>query len=219
MMLRIPTLIGLTASALIATWILVGLRADAENAETIALGRTIYETQCAACHGAQLEGQPDWQMPLPSGRLPAPPHDATGHTWHHPDDILFRIVKEGTAAIVGGGYESDMPGFADVLSDAEIRAVLAYIKSTWPERERSYQAETSARGRSMGGRRGVAGHHPPWGTSLSSLWLTKGASVELFGDTAFFPPPEAVRGCSRRNQCPRRRGRPARLQPVAKEAT
>lgn len=138
MMLRIPTLIGLTASALIATWILVGLRADAENAETIALGRTIYETQCAACHGAQLEGQPDWQMPLPSGRLPAPPHDATGHTWHHPDDILFRIVKEGTAAIVGGGYESDMPGFADVLSDAEIRAVLAYIKSTWPERERSY---------------------------------------------------------------------------------
>ena len=147
MMLRIPTLIGLTASALIATWILVGLRADAENAETIALGRTIYETQCAACHGAQLEGQPDWQMPLPSGRLPAPPHDATGHTWHHPDDILFRIVKEGTAAIVGGGYESDMPGFADVLSDAEILAVLAYIKSTWPERERSYQAETSARGR------------------------------------------------------------------------
>lgn len=147
MMLRIPTLIGLTASALIATWILVGLRADAENAETIALGRTIYETQCAACHGAQLEGQPDWQMPLPSGRLPAPPHDATGHTWHHPDDILFRIVKEGTAAIVGGGYESDMPGFADVLSDAEIRAVLAYINSTWPERERSYQAETSARGR------------------------------------------------------------------------
>lgn len=147
MMLRIPTLIGLTASALIATWILVGLRADAENAETIALGRTIYETQCAACHGAQLEGQPDWQMPLPSGRLPAPPHDATGQTWHHPDDILFRIVKEGTAAIVGGGYESDMPGFADVLSDAEIRAVLAYIKSTWPERERSYQAETSARGR------------------------------------------------------------------------
>ena len=143
MMLRIPTLIGLTASALIATWILVGLRADAENAETIALGRTIYETQCAACHGAQLEGQPDWQMPLPSGRLPAPPHDATGHTWHHPDDILFRIVKEGTAAIVGGGYESDMPGFGGVLSDAEIEAVVAYIKSTWPERERAHQESVS----------------------------------------------------------------------------
>ena len=79
------------------------------------------------------------------GFLPAPPHDESGHTWHHADDILFRIVKEGTAAIVGGGYESDMPGFADVLSDAEIRAVLAYIKNTWPERESGYQEEISRR--------------------------------------------------------------------------
>ncbi|WP_252970164.1 c-type cytochrome [Brevundimonas vancanneytii] len=102
----------------------------------------IYADQCASCHGAQLEGQPDWKTPLPSGRLPAPPHDADGHTWHHPDDILFRIVKEGTAAIVGGGYKSDMPGFA-VLSDAEIQAALAYIKSTWPERELTYQENVS----------------------------------------------------------------------------
>ena len=115
----------------------------ASSAEVIEQGRQIYADQCASCHGAQLEGQPDWKTPLPSGRLPAPPHDAGGHTWHHPDDILFRIVKEGTAAIVGGGYESDMPGFADVLGDAEIRAVLAYIKSTWPERERTYQENVS----------------------------------------------------------------------------
>ena len=115
----------------------------ASSAEVIEQGRQIYADQCASCHGAQLEGQPDWKTPLPSGRLPAPPHDAGGHTWHHPDDILFRIVREGTAAIVGGGYESDMPGFADLLSDAEIRAVLAYIKSTWPERERTYQENLS----------------------------------------------------------------------------
>lgn len=115
----------------------------ASSAEVIEQGRQIYADQCASCHGAQLEGQPDWKTPLPSGRLPAPPHDAGGHTWHHPDDILFRIVREGTAAIVGGGYESDMPGFADLLSDAEIRAVLADIKSTWPERERTYQENVS----------------------------------------------------------------------------
>ena len=115
----------------------------ASSAEVIEQGRQIYADQCASCHGAQLEGQPDWKTPLPSGRLPAPPHDAGGHTWHHPDDILFRIVREGTAAIVGGGYESDMPGFADLLCDAEIRAVLAYIKSTWPERERTYQENVS----------------------------------------------------------------------------
>lgn len=115
----------------------------AASEEVISQGRQVYVDQCAACHGANLEGQPDWRSPLPSGRFPAPPHDASGHTWHHPDDVLFRIVKEGTAAIVGGGYESDMPGFADVLSDAEMRAVLDYIKSTWPERERSYQERVS----------------------------------------------------------------------------
>ena len=82
--------------------------------------------------------------PLSSGRMPAPPHDASGHTWHHRDDVLFRLVKEGVTAVVGGGYESDMPGFAGVLSDEEIRAILAFIKSTWPERDRGYQAALSA---------------------------------------------------------------------------
>ncbi|MCA0871421.1 cytochrome c [Seohaeicola saemankumensis] len=106
-------------------------------------GAAVYIEACASCHGAKLEGQPDWRSPGPNGRLPAPPHDETGHTWHHPDDVLFSIVKEGTAAVVGGGYESDMPGFGSDLSDAEIHAVLAYIKSTWPERERSYQERIS----------------------------------------------------------------------------
>ena len=73
----------------------------------------------------------------------APPHDASGHTWHHSDNQLFTIVKKGVSAIVPG-YESDMPGFESVLTDQEIRAVLAFIKSTWPEREREYQARRSA---------------------------------------------------------------------------
>ena len=145
---RLPILIGtgLVAGAAVLAASVVADRRDGSlpDAETLAEGRAIYEAHCAACHhGAELEGQPDWRSPHPSGRLPAPPHDASGHTWHHPDDVLFRIVKEGTAAIVGGGYESDMPGFGDVLSDTEIRAVLKYIKSTWPERERTYQENVS----------------------------------------------------------------------------
>lgn len=117
------------------------------EAATLAAGRALYARHCAACHGANLEGQPDWTERLPSGRLPAPPHDASGHTWHHGDDTLVRITREGTAAVVGRGYRSDMPGFAGVLSDEEIRAVLAYIKSTWPERLRRYQEEVSRRER------------------------------------------------------------------------
>jgi mono/diheme cytochrome c family protein len=115
------------------------------SAATVALGKTIYTEHCASCHGEKLEGQRDWKSPLPSGRMPAPPHDASGHTWHHPDGVLFRITKEGPAVVVGGGYQSDMPGFGNVLPDEEIRAVVAFIKSTWPERERAYQAEISRR--------------------------------------------------------------------------
>jgi len=127
---------GLIAlAAILASW------AQAVAAEEGMDGAALYQQNCASCHGAELQGQPDWRSPGPDGRLPAPPHDATGHTWHHGDEILFRITRDGTAAVVGGGYASDMPGFGDALTDAEIRAILDYIKSTWPERERAYQRE------------------------------------------------------------------------------
>ena len=122
-----------------AAWLFVGQRAESAQ---IAAGRELYATHCASCHGADLQGQPDWQTPLPTGRLPAPPHDASGHTWHHSDDQLFTIVKKGVSAIVPD-YESDIAGFEGVLTDEQIRAVLDFIKSTWPEREREYQARRS----------------------------------------------------------------------------
>ena len=75
--------------------------------------------------------------------MPAPPHDATGHTRHHADRPLFTITKLGVGAVVPG-YESDMPAFEGILSDDEIVAILAFIKSTWPERERGFQAEVTA---------------------------------------------------------------------------
>lgn len=115
-----------------------------DNPRIVALGERIYARDCASCHGANLEGQPDWQRRLPNGRLPAPPHDATGHTWHHPDDVLFHLTKDGPAAMAGGGYESDMPAYADTLSDAEIIAVLSYIKSTWPEEIRARHDQMNA---------------------------------------------------------------------------
>ena len=102
--------------------------------EIVAQGQDIYVKHCAACHGANLEGQPTWRERDANGYLPAPPHDETGHTWHHPDAQLIEITKLGTEVVVGGNYRSNMMGFADVLSDAEIVAVLAYIKSTWPRR-------------------------------------------------------------------------------------
>ena len=104
------------------------------DAETVALGAAIYEANCASCHGANLEGQADWRSPDDDGRLPAPPHDATGHTWHHDGDTLFRLTKYGLADLIGDpDYASNMPAYEGVLTDDDIIAVLSYIKSTWPK--------------------------------------------------------------------------------------
>ena len=117
----------------------------APTAQTLALGRKVYDANCAACHGAKLEGQPDWRTRRDDGRLPAPPHDPSGHTWHHPDQVLFEITKHGVQRFAGKDYASDMPAFEGRLSDDEIRAVLAWIKSTWPQDIRRKQAEIDAR--------------------------------------------------------------------------
>ena len=96
---------------------------DADDAEQVALGRVIYSEQCASCHGEALEGEADWRGRRANGRLPAPPHDASGHTWHHTDEVLFRLTKYGPAALAGGHYESDMPAYEEILSDREICAI------------------------------------------------------------------------------------------------
>ena len=98
-----------------------------------ATGQRIYAAQCAVCHGARLEGQPNWRERGPDGRLPAPPHDASGHTWHHPDEVLFRITKHGVAKAANlKDYVSAMPIYDGVLGDEEIVAVLSWIKAQWP---------------------------------------------------------------------------------------
>ncbi|WP_374292998.1 c-type cytochrome [Paenirhodobacter enshiensis] len=119
-------------------------KSSAATSAQLARGAAVYAEACASCHGANLEGQPDWRSPRPDGRLPAPPHDETGHTWHHSDRILLDIMTRGTAAVVGGNYESNMPGFGDTYSEEDLRAVLAWLKTQWPERERAYQAQISA---------------------------------------------------------------------------
>ncbi|MEP4378496.1 MAG: cytochrome c [Alphaproteobacteria bacterium] len=121
------------------------LSADPANASLVALGQQVYASQCAACHGANLEGQANWRTRKENGRLPAPPHDAPGHTWHHDDISLFQLTKFGLAALVGQPVESDMPIFDGKLTDEEIWASLAYIKSRWPQKIRQRQADINKR--------------------------------------------------------------------------
>ena len=115
-----------------------------DDDKVVALGQDIYANQCAACHGARLEGHPDWRIRGADGLLPAPPHDATGHTWHHDDATLFTLTKFGLAGLMENAPLSGMPAYEGMLSDEEIIAVLSFIKSTWPDDIRAYHDALNA---------------------------------------------------------------------------
>ena len=97
----------------------------------IDLGRVVYAENCGSCHGVALEGAANWRQRDVDGYLPAPPHDETGHTWHHSDLYLFLMTKYGIEKIIGKSYPNNMPAYEDKLMDEEILAALSYIKSTW----------------------------------------------------------------------------------------
>lgn len=142
---RTATLLAFAATLAACDGTPPGTRLRADEAPVVARGQQVYAKHCAACHGARLEGQPNWRTRDPSGRLPAPPHDASGHTWHHPDDVLFRITKYGVARAANlKDYDSAMPAYEGVLSDEEIVAVLSFIKAQWPARNRKAQEEVNA---------------------------------------------------------------------------
>jgi len=110
------------------------LRADPANSQQVERGKKIYMRFCSLCHGRKLQGQPQWHLPNSDGKMPAPPHDETGHTWHHADIVLFNITKYGLVPPhAPEGYQSDMPAWGETLKDEDIWAVLAFIKSRWPK--------------------------------------------------------------------------------------
>ncbi|MDQ4075464.1 MAG: cytochrome c [Chloroflexota bacterium] len=114
--------------------------AETVTTEQLAQGKTLYESNCASCHGLEGEGEPEWQNPDASGSFPAPPHDGSGHTWHHPDQLLLQIIAEG-----GQMPNSRMPAFEEELTREEMEAILAYIKTFWTPEQREIQAEITQR--------------------------------------------------------------------------
>jgi mono/diheme cytochrome c family protein len=68
----------------------------------------------------------------------APTHQADGHTWHHPDRLLVQWTLDGVP------QATVMPKFRGQLSEDDVRAVIAYIKTFWPEAVQRRQTEGSA---------------------------------------------------------------------------
>jgi len=119
--------------------------ADPENKAQTTTGSLLYLEHCAACHGAALEGAENWQDQTDDGSYHPPPHDDSGHTWHHSDKVLFEYTKLGGAELFKDYPDivSNMPAFEDVLSDEDIWAIFAFIKSSWSEENRNWQINAS----------------------------------------------------------------------------
>jgi mono/diheme cytochrome c family protein len=113
--------------------------------DLVAEGKLLYAKYCAACHGANLEGQSNWKTRLPNGQLPAPPHDDSGHTWHHGDSLLYKVIFEG-----GNGFQTakqtGMPAFASVIDGRDALAIISYIKSRWSLENQLFQWEMTQLG-------------------------------------------------------------------------
>ena len=99
------------------------------TSQRVAVGEQVYATNCAVCHGQIGE------TPILPG---APSHAEDGHTWHHADRHLYQWILDGPP------LAQVMPAFRGTLSDAEVYAVLAYIKSKWPDDILSRQTDFSA---------------------------------------------------------------------------
>ena len=106
------------------------------DAASVEQGEKLYTQYCATCHGANLEGAPDWKIALPDGSYPAPPHDSSGHTFHHPDTLLVRIIADGSYP---PELSTTMPAYGEILTTEEVLSILDFIKSHWGDEEREFQ--------------------------------------------------------------------------------
>lgn len=97
------------------------------TAEQAEQGHALFQMHCASCHGDQAQGlADDWRKADAQGNYPPPPLNGSAHAWHHPLAVLETTIKEGGIPL--GGV---MPGFADRLSDHEMRLTIAYFQSHW----------------------------------------------------------------------------------------
>ncbi len=110
--------------------------------ELMANAQFNYNRNCSHCHGNGGEGQhPDTLERTENlGYHLVPPHDASGHTWQHPDQLLFETIKYGVQAPTNFYV---MTGFSEQLSDDEIFAVIDYMKLWWTDEQLAWQAQVS----------------------------------------------------------------------------
>jgi cbb3-type cytochrome c oxidase subunit III len=92
-----------------------------EGSVAVPDGSVIFASNCASCHGADGAGISGVFPPLDGSAV------VTGDK-----ETLAKILLDGlqgAVSVAGGHYNGMMPAFGNTLSDAQIAAVLTYVRS------------------------------------------------------------------------------------------
>ena len=107
---------------------------DLAYPDRIAAGSALYADYCESCHGAGGIGEsPEDPAAQDEFGFKAPALNDDMHAWHHSDAGLRATINEGSPR------NDRMAAWQDVLSDNEIDAIIAYVKSTWSIRSLACQ--------------------------------------------------------------------------------
>jgi mono/diheme cytochrome c family protein len=95
------------------------------------LGKQLYVSSCSGCHQVSGTGIPNQVPPLRGDAL----------VLNGDGSAAAEVVLHGVngRAIGGKTYDSGMPAFKDALSDAEVAAILTFIRNQWGNRASAIQ--------------------------------------------------------------------------------
>lgn len=82
----------------------------------------LYDTYCVQCHGVNRDGN---GINSPAMAVKPRDHTDTKGMGDTPDDVLFKAIKGGGLAV---GKSVLMPRWEDVISDDEIKELVAYLR-------------------------------------------------------------------------------------------
>ena len=100
-------------------------------------GKAIYSEKCSACHQSTGKGLPSVFPPLDASKW------VTTINYELPVQIIAKGLM-GKLTVAGTDYNGVMPAFGQSLSNAELAALVTYIRGAWSNKSTEVSAEDVA---------------------------------------------------------------------------